>query len=148
MSERTASVAAMETDDGYPQFETLIRQRIEDVEGPVFTTDANQYEVWGLWLNSLPADRRQTYNCSCCRHFIYKYGGLVTIDEEGSIDPLLWMADLGSVPEFFKTAVLKADYAVSKAKVTGVFLWGGGGAAVGHTGDQSGCKDGDPSSGR
>ena len=38
----TASVAsAIEADDGYPQFEELIRRRIAEMTDPAFTTDAS-----------------------------------------------------------------------------------------------------------
>src|SRR5690606_23539602 len=64
---------------------------------PVFTTDV--IGLWDAYLASFPAESRQYHNCNCCRSFIERYGGLVTIDHDGLTTPVLWnQADAG--PEY------------------------------------------------
>jgi hypothetical protein len=85
---------------------------------PLFTTDATG--LYDALLGSLPADRRQHYVCRTCRHFVDRYGGLVTIDESGTATSPLW--DGWAVPRFFSEAIRAMSRIVSKARVTGVFL--------------------------
>ena len=122
MSVRTSVSAAMEVDEGYAAFESLIRRRVEEAEGPLFTTDTDPDELWRVWLESIPAERRAHYNCHCCRSFIQKYGGLVYVFSTAETAPLLW--EIEDPPPFFETAVEACDRLVGRAKVTGVFLWG------------------------
>lgn len=113
----------MTTNDGYPEFEKLIATKIAEISQSLFTTNTNPENLWTSYLNSLPANRRQHYNCNCCKKFIEKFGGLVVIDAEGYHEPLLWDADDG-VPEFFLHAVAAVETIVGHSKVTGVFLFG------------------------
>ena len=88
--------------------------------GPLFMTDTEG--LWGLYLDSFtdPADR-QHHNCHACRHFIERFGGLVTIDD-GRTTPAVWTVD--GTPEHFLPAVAAMAKAVRRAKVTGVHLSG------------------------
>lgn len=89
----------------------------------VFTTDAS--DLNDLYLDSLPTQLRQQHNCSCCRHFIRKFGGLVTINEHGNLVPLMWATgteDGYEVPHVYVPTFFKLWARVEKAKVTGVFL--------------------------
>lgn len=85
---------------------------------PLFRTKVeNLYEKF---LGFLPEDRRQHYACHACRNFVNKYGGLVTIDENGIQTPVFW--DSAVVPSFFTEAVSALYNAVGGSSVTGVFL--------------------------
>ena len=56
----------------------------------LFTTDANG--LYDTFLDCLPAEFRQIYNCNACRHFVNKFGGLVVIDENtGEQTPAMWI---------------------------------------------------------
>jgi hypothetical protein len=104
--------------DPYPEFEQCIitsLKRLGDVK--LFTTDAQN--LFDLYLNNLPADQRQYYNCHACRDFLERYGGLVTITPEGEIVPAMWNID---VPVFFHEATKQIRNTVGKSKVTGVFI--------------------------
>ncbi len=95
-------------------------QRMQDrfPTSPLFTTDAEG--LWEAYLKSFPARQRQYHNCSACRHFIRRYGGLVSISALGQTVPALWNpedADTDHLPAF--EAMTKI---VKRAKVTGVFL--------------------------
>lgn len=107
-------------DDQYDVFESVIADRIASVDGPLFTTDTDPDELWDIYLDSIPADRRQVYNCRCCEHFIKRYGGLVTIQNDGVTHSVLW--DSLSVPPFFRAAAQALHGIVTADKVTGVFL--------------------------
>lgn len=90
----------------------------------VFTTDASN--LFDLYLENIPAEHRQHYNCHACKRFIETYGGLVTIDPEGRILPAVRFS---TVPGFFIPAVFAMIKAVENATVTGVFysskeVWG------------------------
>lgn len=88
---------------------------------PLFTTDLGKDLLWDLYLGGFDdPDERQYHNCSACRHFIQRYGGLVTIDPQGLTASALW--DEADAPENLKRSVAAMAQAVRKAKVTGVFL--------------------------
>lgn len=103
---------------GYEDFAALVRERIAANQGPLFTTDATG--LFESYLDGLPAEERQGYNCNSCRRFIETYGGLVTVDEAGLASSLLWLD--GNWPAFFLDSVAKMCKVVRKARVTGVFL--------------------------
>lgn len=99
--------------------EGIIRSFNEEVKAgkePLFTTDVkNLYE---LFLDNLPAEARQHYNCNACRSFVNHYGGLVRIDCKGNLHPVMWKY----APVFFDTAVHAISEKVTKADVTGMFV--------------------------
>lgn len=115
MSDRTTVVASLEVDEQYAELEAAIALR----DAPLFQTDADQAALWDAYLSNLREDRRQHYNCHCCRHFIQRVGGLVTIDERGRQYPALWGFD---APMFFEKSVATLRRIVDNAKVTGAFL--------------------------
>jgi hypothetical protein len=111
-------------EEGYDQFEQLILNRSRQTGGqPLFTTTIEEGRLWAAYLNKLPAERRQHYDCRCCRRFIESYGGLVTITEQGNSIPLLWGSTINT-PEFFASAEAALVSLVLGAKVSGVFLSG------------------------
>jgi hypothetical protein len=112
----TPDIRATEVDEGYTDFEKAVASRLGRQTGPLFTTDAER--LWDHYLNSLPANR-QHYNCRCCRNFIERFGGLVTITQSGDVESATWEPD---APDFFQEAVSYMRRVVLAAKVTGVFL--------------------------
>lgn len=107
--------------DGYHHLEDGIRESFEKAVAnnePLFTTDVSN--LYDRFLLGLPVEARQHYNCNACRRFVDTYGGLVTIDSKGMIEPVMWNADF---PDFFNVAVaLVYAEIISKARVTGVFV--------------------------
>ncbi len=130
MKTMTSTMTKLETDEGYKQFEEMIRNRTSHVgRTPLFTT--NVEGLFETYLDGLPDDRRQHYNCNCCRRFIETYGGLVTIDlpqpefnnSGGQTEPVFWTGSApANWPEFFQLSIIHMRKKVMKAKVTGVFL--------------------------
>ena len=106
--------------DGYDHLLKGIRESFElatESNEPLFTTAIE--DLYDIFLEHLPAEARQHYNCRACRHFVNRYGGLVTIDDEGYIHPVMWY---GTIPEFFYDAGVAIRKAITDSKVTGVFL--------------------------
>jgi hypothetical protein len=86
--------------------------------GPsLFITDAG--DLSEVYLDSLPAQLRQHHTCSACRDFFRTYGSLVVITEAGQTLPAIWP---DTAPALYADAVEAVRRAVSRAKVTGVFL--------------------------
>lgn len=109
--------------DQYPEFRQSLVQRFDSVVGngtPLFRTDADG--LFDLFLANLPEEVRQHYTCNACRHFVTRYGGLVSISESGELTPAIWEPD--TVPTFFRESVTAMKQAVLKSKVTGVFISG------------------------
>ena len=117
MSDRTSAVASLETDEQYNELEAAIASAMQP--GPLFQTDADPDTLWHAYLDNIREDRRQHYNCHCCRNFIQRVGGLVTIDETGRQRSAIWEF---SPPGFFLRSVESLHSLVQMAKVTGVFI--------------------------
>lgn len=86
----------------------------------VFRTDADPATLWEIYLNSFhdPVER-QHHNCNTCEHFIERFGGLVTIGEDGTLTPAIW--DPADADEQYILAIDALYRQVKGAKVTGVF---------------------------
>ena len=108
--------------DGYEEFLKSVSdeflKQTKNGTRPVFTTDA--FGLFDLFLDNLPQNARQHYTCNACRHFVSRYGNLVTIGEEtGAQHPVMWST---RVPPFFERAVEAVRKRVKGARVTGVFV--------------------------
>lgn len=117
------NVVGNTNDHEYDEFLYRLNKRfLENCENgvrPLFTTDAN--DLWGIYLNSFSdPTERQYHNCHACRHFIERFGSLVTISDEGLTTPAIWHED--DSPTIYKLAVAAMAKAVRRAKVNGVFL--------------------------
>lgn len=84
----------------------------------LFSVDT--YGLWDLYLASFPESERQIYNCSACRHFVQRYGGLVTIDSNGERLSSVWLAQY--VPSGFMDRVKMLSDEVSRRPVVRAFL--------------------------
>ena len=115
----TVSVSRVSSDQDYSDFEQLIASRVAAASGPLFTTNAT--ELFEAYLAGISGDQRQHYDCRCCRRFIERFGGLVTIDASGISHSLLWDVD---APDFFRNPVSTMLVKVERAKVNGVFVNG------------------------
>ena len=118
MSDRTSVVASLEVDEQYAELEAAISLP-NNLQSPLFQTDADPDALWNAYLGNLRDDRRQHYNCHCCRNFIQRFGGLVAIDERGQQRSALWAF---SPPAFFMRSIEALKELAGNAKVVGVFL--------------------------
>ena len=105
--------------DGYEQLLVSIRDRFYDLATKgvqLYTTDAGG--LYDIFLDHIPEEARQHYNCNACRHFVNRYGGLVGIDLSGALHPVMWADQEG----FFAEAIEAVRRVVKRANVTGVFV--------------------------
>lgn len=111
--------------DGYEEFLKTIQQQFNKaikLGGKfLFSTSVDTNELFPLFLEKLPENARQHYNCRTCRHFVERFGNLVTISDAGQMDSVVW-AKKEEVPEFFKDAVGAVRRKVLRHKVVSAFI--------------------------
>ena len=83
--------------DGYETLLSGIRRSfdlaVKDDATPLFTTDAT--DLYTLFLENIPEEARQCYNCSTCRPFVHRFGGLVSLSpESGKQTAVMWRSNL------------------------------------------------------
>ncbi|MCW3543487.1 hypothetical protein [Burkholderia cenocepacia] len=97
----------------------------------LYTTDVEG--LFDVYLNALSPSPgiRQHHTCNACRRFVERFGGLVTISEDGSLASPIWTQEAASAVEqpYYATAVAQMRASVERARVTGVFytsesIWG------------------------
>jgi hypothetical protein len=121
-AQQTSSSGGTRDDAEYGAFLSRLQSRFlantSDGKAPLFMTDA---DLWPLYLNSFDSpEQRQHHTCHACRHFIQRFGGLVTIDDEGRTTSAFWNTD--DAPDLYKPAVEILNATARRATVTGVFL--------------------------
>lgn len=74
----------------FKKFRALLQDHFNEMvksENPLFVTDADEDELYNLYLDSFPAGtnelfrKRREYDCSCCRRFVKNIGKLVAFDD-------------------------------------------------------------------
>lgn len=113
----TTSAGPRERGTEETDYQRLVTSTRNAIGWPLFTTDV--VGLYDAFLEAIPASRRQHYHCRTCRHFVERFGGLVTIDEIGEASPVLW-SDRSAV--FFVHAMFNLNQKIAAARVTGVFL--------------------------
>lgn len=58
------------------------------VTEPLFLVESA--DLFDVFLGALPASLRQHYTCRACRHFVNRFGGLVTVQPDGSLRSAVW----------------------------------------------------------
>ncbi|WP_068985458.1 YfaP family protein [Lysinibacillus xylanilyticus] len=106
--------------DRYPEFQQNLKSYFDEAISSKKLFKTNVQGLFDLYVDNLPVEARQHYTCSACRHFIERFGGLVTIDENGIMASAIWDEDMA--PPFFKAAVLAMKAEVLNSKVIGVFI--------------------------
>lgn len=110
--------------DGYPQFEASLQKHFDKAIAAgrkLFTTDVEG--LYELYLSNIPEKKegtRQHFTCHGCRHFLERFGRLVTIDTEGVVRSAIF--DEATVPDFFVDATIAMRRAVLNSRVNGVFV--------------------------
>ena len=106
--------------DNYAMFSSMMVAQFENAtRTPIqlFVVDT-VVSLFDVYLESLPEEGRQHYNCHTCRHFLNHYGNLVTVDGKGNQKSVLWSFD---APPFFRNAVLQMKSLVESSKIVKVF---------------------------
>lgn len=111
--------------DEYNNLVALMQRRFDKLTAgatPVFQT-AGSDKLWEAYINSFPVADRQYHTCSCCRHFITRFGGLVVIDEHGTQKSALWPSETEVAQmDYYGPAATLMRKMVKKAKVTSLFV--------------------------
>ena len=81
-----------------------------------------------VYLSSL-TDEVQYHTCSCCSSFLKRFGGLVTIDEQGETHSAVWDASTFPEDNFYYPFVKNIQAAVERGRVIGAHrssktVWG------------------------
>jgi hypothetical protein len=122
MTTATSSESFVATeDDQYSQLLACLRDRFAETTAgrtALFTTAVSG--LFDAFLGALPPDRRQHYTCNACRRFVDRFGSLVAVGSDGTLVAALWSPE--AAPSLFRAAVLAMAHAVSRAKISGVFL--------------------------
>lgn len=121
MTTLIGSTEPTNADAAYEQLLAALRERFAAKAGDatqrvvLFRTDVA--EPYDVLLAALPAELHRTHACSACRRFVTEYGALVTIDERGQLESVLW--DRASDLPVYGPAVRALARAVERADVTG-----------------------------
>ena len=105
--------------DRYPEVQHNLKSYFDEAISSKKLFKTNVQGLFDLFVDNLPVEARQHYTCSACRHFIERFGGLVTIDENGIMASAIWDEDMA--PPFFKAAVLAMKAEVLNSKVMYLF---------------------------
>lgn len=87
---------------------------------PIFETTATR-ELFPAYLAAMP-HHAQYLNCSACRHFIRRYGGLVAVDERGFTRSAIWPDTPAASRLFYAKAEREMARRASHAKIIRPFL--------------------------
>lgn len=115
----SAASPRLESHDDYEPLLESVRTSLRGITAPVslFTTDAEG--LWEAWLGALPPEERRHHNCHACRRFVEKYGGLVTIDDDGKTHSAVFHSANAGI---YRDARITVSRIVERARVTGVHV--------------------------
>ena len=117
---QTAQVSTIATeDDRYLEALAGIQEHFDSfvrTSPHLFVTDAEG--LWEAYLDNSPPGTRQSRTCNCCRAFVQRFGGLVTITETGETKSAVWPT---SAPPQYADAARALSRIVERATVKGVF---------------------------
>ncbi|MBO6270981.1 MAG: hypothetical protein J6N19_17770, partial [Clostridium sp.] len=112
----------------FHDLQAMVRERFADMVNKykvAYQTDVDPDVLWNTYLESFPEEKnpifrvRREHDCSCCRHFIKRIGGIVFIDEEQKLHTIWGFA----VPDDGYQVVLDAvDALVKSSKITQEFI--------------------------
>ena len=101
---------------------------------PLFVVEpASSEPLHELWLRALPERYRRHYACTCCRHFVERFGALAVVDSDGYLQSAVW-PNSSNVPETFRTAMDVLHRAVHRGAIASVFLTSDGRLGTAQTG--------------
>lgn len=118
---KTALDITSDDTDRYPEFLQSIQDNfLNSTLGKQHLFYTSAPGLFDLFLEGLPPERRQHYRCNACRHFVERYGTLVSVDPDGKTHSVLW--DHTAVPSFFHMSVSAMKAAVESSAITGVLV--------------------------
>lgn len=121
MQTMIANINVTNRNDGYTEFrqtQELYYKAVMNNATHLFQTNAEG--LWEAFINNLPAESRQHYNCRNCKAFVERYGGLVAVGSHGQTIPVMW-PQAESVPLRFQASVRALHRLVTGARITSPF---------------------------
>lgn len=113
----------------FKEFRALLQDHFNEMvkaENPLFITDADEDELYNLYLDSFPVGtnelfrKRREYDCSCCRRFVKNIGKLVAFDKNYNLISI-WDFDAKS-DKYQPVVDALADYVKSRTIVNPYFV--------------------------
>lgn len=135
-------VIVFEDDNRFEEFAEKVREGFAKIKANyncVFQTDAEG--LFEAYLDNLPEEAQQYYNCDTCRSFINRYGDLVAMDKNGETFSVMWDYATHYYDGFFKDSVVAMSELVNKASIKRPFIadtitWG---TPTSGTNEKEGC---------
>lgn len=81
----------------YQHLSDAASERLSDNQSPVFMVDTDRRQLYTRYLDALPTEVKQQYNCNTCRGFVRRYGGLAIVNDDGSLMPILWSSEMSAL---------------------------------------------------
>lgn len=135
----TPVAAPPRSPDEFDVFAEIVRRRVRaaaESKKPLFVVSPSE-SMWAAYLDGFATpEARQLHNCNCCRHFIERYGNVVTLVDNAPMS-ILWAHDAPNTPTYTPIAARLAEI-VRRAQVVGVFYsaasaWGAAPSIEGWT---------------
>lgn len=113
----------------FKKFRALLQDHFNEMVksgNPLFITDADEDELYNLYLDSFPAGtnelfrKRREYDCSCCRRFVKNIGKLVAFDKNYNLISI-WDFDAKSA-KYQPVVNALSTYVKSRAIVNPYFV--------------------------
>lgn len=110
------------SNDEYEKFELSVKHYFFNSVTPtdIKLVTVNVSGLFDAYLNNIPEEARQHYNCNACKHFINKYGRIVILSEDGKITSPIWNEEI--TPIFFRESVKVMKELVLKASINEAFI--------------------------
>lgn len=111
----------------FEMFRDRIKMKVDEIvngSNRLFTTAVDPDELYDLYLNSFPVGtntiyrKRLEFDCSACRHFIKRIGGLVSL-KNGEIDTI-WNVKISD--ERYQAVCDALDAFVRSKPITGIYV--------------------------
>lgn len=99
----------------YLQFTATVQENLDRLlksSKTIFKVATKKGELHSVFLDAFPKEERQYHNCSCCRAFMSRYGNLVRIHADGTVQSLLW--DFDGVEERLDPSLVAPVKAIQK----------------------------------
>ena len=117
--DETASCSGQDYDDYIARMNARVSPLLDSGEVKAFETSGER-DLFAVYLSEFPEGERPFHNCSACKAFIRRFGGLVTVSPDGRTKSLLW--DEEEAPAEYRQSVQALRREVESRFVSGVHL--------------------------
>lgn len=109
----------VEGDGDFPALVAQVQQRFDatPTNKPLFLVSNDG--LFDTFIAGLPPHLRAHYTCNCCRSFFNHFGGLVSVNDDGSLSSALWDVDAA---EPFRVALDELNRTVRFRPIVSAFV--------------------------